>query len=64
MGSEYYLKYPAITAEKLDCDVVITNRFTDKKTYVLGGNYLIYGPNERVYPVDKDLFEFLFKEEE
>ena len=59
----YRPKQMEIVAEKLECDVKITDS-KGKVTYVSAENYLIKGPDGQVYPADKRLFEFLFEKEE
>lgn len=59
----YKLKQIEIIAEKLECDIKITDS-KGKVIYVSAENYLIKGPDGQVYPADKRLFEFLFEKEE
>lgn len=59
----YKPKLQEIVAEKLECNALIPNK-NGKSLYIFGGDYLIKGPDEQIYPVDKRVFEFLFKKED
>lgn len=59
----YRPKALEIVAEKLDCDVTL-HHGGNKDFYLQAGNYLIKTPEGRIYPANKDLFEYLFEKEE
>ena len=59
----YKFKRDFIEAEKLNCDIEATDRY-GQKLYIMGGNYLIKVSDDKVYPADKDIFEFLFEKED
>ena len=59
----YKPKMQQIEAEQLECDVEVSPE-NGKRFKVLGGNYLIKGSDDQIYPVNKRIFEFLFEREE
>ena len=63
MYEKYFIKDVTVTAEKLDTDIVYTTK-GGKAFHLQAGNYLIKGPGGRVYPANKELFEYLFEREE
>ena len=60
----YKPKNLTINAEHLDQDVMLHNTAKAIDVHVQGGNYLIKTPDGRIYPANKDLFEYLFEKAE
>ncbi len=65
MFETYVTKQQEFEAEHLDQDVEITipvrGSAKPHKMYINGGNYLIKMADGRIYPANKDIFEFLFE---
>lgn len=61
----YKLKENTFEAEKLECDVTLKHKTdANKDFYLQAGNYLIRTPDGRIYPANKELFEYLFEKVE
>ena len=63
MMNFYKPKEMKLKAEQLETDVELKNK-SGKIFYLQGGNYLIFTPDGKIYPANKELFEFLFEKEE
>ena len=59
----YKAKELTIQAEHLDCDVKIHHP-GQPDMHIQAGNYLIQMPDGRIYPANKNLFEYLFEKSE
>ena len=60
---KYRPKSEFIEAEHLKSDAMVKTH-GNKEFYIFGGDYLIKAPEGKIFPVEKDLFEFLFEKEE
>lgn len=59
----YKLKTEFIEAEHLESDVML-HHGGNKPFYIFGGDYLLQGPDGRVFPITRELFEYLFEKED
>lgn len=60
---QYKPKATMITAAQLDQDVML-HYSEDRKLHLPAGNYLIQTSDGKVFPANKNLFEFLFEKSE